>query len=480
MSEVAEITKKSEPLFSKKNRKLITDPLDDHNPITVQVLGICSALAITVQVKQAVVMSISVLFVMIMGNFLISAMRNSIPDRIRIIVQLVVVASLVILVDQTLKAFVYDVSKALSVFVGLIITNCIIMGRLEAFALGNKPGPSVLDAIGNAMGYAWILIAVSVVREILGSGKLMGFDLGINFNFPYKARNITEFWRRWHISLSSWLRDYLYIPLGGNRKGKVRMYINLFITMFLGGLWHGASWKFVFWGACHGLALAVHKAFKKNMLDKIPDKLPSNSISWVVTFIFVIFLWIFFRAGDIPHEVYKFNQEIVQDQELVASIIYKDGKNSLDIKFVKDSAVVRSELIPIVIDDTISVKTKKQKINYKENNLVINRDTTANVETIKVSRIENGYSVAWSMISKIVTDTDFAYAWPFIKARYTWFIFVVIGFLMHTISSGQNEKIMQGFVRAPYILKILIFIVLIQLVVQFKPEGVQPFIYFQF
>ncbi|MDA9820256.1 NADH:ubiquinone reductase (Na(+)-transporting) subunit D [Salibacteraceae bacterium] len=177
MSEVAEITKKSEPLFSKKNRKLITDPLDDHNPITVQVLGICSALAITVQVKQAVVMSISVLFVMIMGNFLISAMRNSIPDRIRIIVQLVVVASLVILVDQTLKAFVYDVSKALSVFVGLIITNCIIMGRLEAFALGNKPGPSVLDAIGNAMGYAWILIAVSVVREILGSGKLMGFEL---------------------------------------------------------------------------------------------------------------------------------------------------------------------------------------------------------------------------------------------------------------------------------------------------------------
>ena len=314
----------------------------------------------------------------------------------------------------------------------------------------------------------------------IGLGKLMGFDLGINFNFPYKARNITDFWRRWHISLSSWLRDYLYIPLGGNRKGKVRMYINLFITMFLGGLWHGASWKFVFWGACHGLALAVHKAFKKNMLDKIPDKLPSNSISWVVTFIFVIFLWIFFRAGDIPHEVYKFNQEIVQDQELVASIIYKDGKNSLDIKFVKDSAVVRSEIIPIVIEDTISVKTKKQKINYKENNLVINRDTTANVETIKVSRIENGYSVAWSMISKIVTDTDFAYAWPFIKARYTWFIFVVIGFLMHTISSGQNEKIMQGFVRAPYILKILIFIVLIQLVVQFKPEGVQPFIYFQF
>lgn len=176
-TEVAEAPKVREPLFSKKNRKLITDPLDDHNPITVQVLGICSALAITVQVKQALVMSISVLFVMIMGNLTISLLRNIVPDRIRIIVQLVVVASLVILVDQTLKAFVYDVSKALSVFVGLIITNCIIMGRLEAFALGNKPGPSILDAIGNAMGYAWILIAVSVVREIFGSGKLMGFEL---------------------------------------------------------------------------------------------------------------------------------------------------------------------------------------------------------------------------------------------------------------------------------------------------------------
>ena len=176
-AEVQEIKKASEPLFSKKNKKLLSDPMDDQNPITVQVLGICSALAITVQVKQAVVMSLSVLFVMIMGNLTISLLRNSIPDRIRIIVQLVVVASLVILVDQVLKAFVYDVSKALSVFVGLIITNCIIMGRLEAFALANKPWPSILDAIGNAMGYAWILLAVSVVREIFGSGKFYGFEL---------------------------------------------------------------------------------------------------------------------------------------------------------------------------------------------------------------------------------------------------------------------------------------------------------------
>ena len=174
---VAAVKEPSEPLFSKKNKKLLTDPLNDSNPITVQVLGICSALAITVQVKQAIVMSLSVLAVMIGGNLIISLIRNIIPSRIRIIVQLVVVASLVILVDQVLKAYVYDVSKALSVFVGLIITNCIIMGRLEAFALANKPWPSILDAIGNAAGYAWILIAVAVVRELFGSGTLMGYKL---------------------------------------------------------------------------------------------------------------------------------------------------------------------------------------------------------------------------------------------------------------------------------------------------------------
>ena len=173
----AKIKEPSEPLFSKKNKKLLTDPLNDSNPITVQVLGICSALAITVQVKQAVVMSLSVLAVMIGGNIIVSLIRNIIPSRIRIIVQLVIVAALVILVDQVLKAYVYDVSKALSVFVGLIITNCIIMGRLEAFALANKPWPSFLDAIGNAIGYGWILVAVAVVRELFGSGSLFGFKL---------------------------------------------------------------------------------------------------------------------------------------------------------------------------------------------------------------------------------------------------------------------------------------------------------------
>ena len=171
------MAEKKEALFSKKNRKLLSDPLDSANPISVQVLGICSALAITVQIEQAFVMSLSVLAVMIFGNIIVSILRNLIPSRIRIIVQLVVVAALVILVDEVLKAFLPDVSEKLSVFVGLIISNCIIMGRLEVFALGNKIWPSFLDAIGNAMGYAWILIVVAFFRELLGSGKIWGMQI---------------------------------------------------------------------------------------------------------------------------------------------------------------------------------------------------------------------------------------------------------------------------------------------------------------
>lgn len=178
MSEVAKNDKaEKEPLFSKKNKKLVTDPLTSNNPVTVQVLGICSALAITVQVKQAVVMGLAVIFVTAMGNFVISAMRNYIPSRIRIIVQLVVVASLVIIVDQLLQAYVPDVSEQLSVFVGLIITNCIIMGRLEAYAMANKPWPSLLDGIGNGAGYTGLLIIVAIFRELFGSGTLYGYPI---------------------------------------------------------------------------------------------------------------------------------------------------------------------------------------------------------------------------------------------------------------------------------------------------------------
>ncbi len=176
-----------EALFSQKNKRLLIDPLNDDNPVTVQVLGICSALAITVQLKAAIVMSLAVMFVLVFGNLIVSLLRNLIPNRIRIIVQLIIVAFLVILVDQVLKAYSYDISKQLSVFVGLIITNCIIMGRFEAFALANGPWKSVLDGVGNTIGYAVILIIVSFFRELFGAGKLMGYEV-----LGHKGKTIAE------------------------------------------------------------------------------------------------------------------------------------------------------------------------------------------------------------------------------------------------------------------------------------------------
>jgi len=164
-------------LLKKKDAKLITDPLFDSNPITVQVLGICSALAITAELKASIVMAISVMVVLAVGNVVISLMRNIIPPKIRIIVQLVVVAALVIIVNLVLQAYAYDLSKTLSVYVGLIITNCIIMGRFEAFALANGPWESFLDGIGNAAGYGIILIIVGFFRELLGSGTLLGYKV---------------------------------------------------------------------------------------------------------------------------------------------------------------------------------------------------------------------------------------------------------------------------------------------------------------
>jgi len=171
------IKKPKEGLFSPKNKRLLYDPLNDNNPITVQVLGICSALAVTVKMEPSIVMALAVIVVSAFSNVTISMIRNIIPNRIRIIVQLTIVATMVILVDQFLKAFVFDVSKQLSVFVGLIITNCIIMGRLEAFAMANKPWPSFLDGIGNGFGYGLILVIVSMIRELLGSGELMGYRI---------------------------------------------------------------------------------------------------------------------------------------------------------------------------------------------------------------------------------------------------------------------------------------------------------------
>jgi Na+-transporting NADH:ubiquinone oxidoreductase subunit D len=169
--------KEKEPIFSAKIAKTFLGPLNLNNPITVQILGICSSLAVTVQLKPALIMALSVTIVTGFSNLIISLMRNTIPSRIRIIVQLVVIAALVIIVDQMLKAYVYDVSKKLSVFVGLIITNCILMGRLEAFAMANKPWPSFVDGIANGVGYGMILVIVAFFRELLGSGKILGFDI---------------------------------------------------------------------------------------------------------------------------------------------------------------------------------------------------------------------------------------------------------------------------------------------------------------
>lgn len=190
--EAAEVVKekKSEPLFSKKNRKLVTNPLDIDNPITVQVLGICSALAVTTQLKPALVMAIALTVVTASSNVMISLMRNTIPARLRIIVQLAVVSLWVTLVNELLKAYVYDVSKQLSVFVGLIITNCIVMGRLEAFAMGNKPWPSLMDGVGNGLGYGFILITIALFREVLGSGAIFGYKFINEMGFTYQGNGL--------------------------------------------------------------------------------------------------------------------------------------------------------------------------------------------------------------------------------------------------------------------------------------------------
>lgn len=188
---VPEVVKKpAEPLFSKRRKKIVSDPLNEENPITVQVLGICSALAVTIKMEPTLIMGVSVIAVIAFSNLLISMMRNYIPNRIRIIVQLAVVATLVTLVSEVLKAYNYPMYKVLGAFVGLIITNCIVMGRLEAFAMGNKPYDSVLDGIGSGMGYAWIILVVSFFRELLGSGGVFGFPLFKTIGLTYTNNSL--------------------------------------------------------------------------------------------------------------------------------------------------------------------------------------------------------------------------------------------------------------------------------------------------
>lgn len=192
MAEILEpkVVEKSEPAFSKKNVKLLTDPLDGNNPVTVQVLGVCSALAVTVQLEPALYMAAGVTFVTAFSNLFISMIKDTIPSRIRIIVQLAIVSLWVILLDQLFKAYAFEVSKKLSVFVGLIITNCIVMGRLEAYAMANKPWPSFLDGIGNGLGYGLILVCVAFVRELSGSGALFGFKVFEAMGIKYQGNGL--------------------------------------------------------------------------------------------------------------------------------------------------------------------------------------------------------------------------------------------------------------------------------------------------
>lgn len=221
----------------------------------------------------------------------------------------------------------------------------------------------------------------------IGLALIMGFRLAQNFNFPYKSRNLTDFWRRWHISLSTWLRDYIYIPLGGNRKGTARTYVNNFATMVIGGLWHGAAWKFVFWGAMHGAGLAVHKA-SRPWLGRIEDSWPVKALSWLVTFMFVMLLWVFFRA------------------------------------------------------DTF------------------------------------GDSVA--VISHAFSDFDVAYAMPFVAVRWLWLIIMAVIVISHILPTDFWQRAAAWFVRSPWIVKLLVFVVVVQLVLELQGEDVAPFIYFQF
>ena len=221
----------------------------------------------------------------------------------------------------------------------------------------------------------------------IGIALIMGFNLPQNFNLPYKSQNVTEFWHRWHISLSSWLRDYLYIPLGGNRKGKVRMYLNNFITMLIGGLWHGASWKFVAWGGFHGVALITHKA-SQPLLKRIPDTRIVKFVSWVITICFIVFTMAIFRV--------------------------------------------------------------------------------------------NSLGDLWVMLGNLFTNFHLDYLPVFVDVRLTWCIFMLVLILSHAMPDGWWQRLGERFVRWPWIVKLAIFVVVVQLVLQFRSEDVAPFIYFQF
>ena len=285
-----------------------------------------------------------------------------------------------------------DVYSGLWLIITGIIKKAIIADYIAQYndlIFSNPTGYSGFESLMGIIGYTvQIYCDFSGYSDMaIGLALIMGFKLGDNFLLPYQSTNVTEFWRSWHISLSSWLRDYLYIPLGGNRKGTFRTYLNNFITMLIGGLWHGAAWKFVFWGGMHGIGLAVHKACKP-ILKKIPDNIFTKSIFWFITISFVSLLWVFFRADS----------------------------------FTDSVAVISNVFVNFNVDHII----------------------------------------------------------PFFKERYVWGIMVLIIIITHAIPLDYYKKISSLFVKSPWILKWIIFVIVVQFVIEFMGEDVAPFIYFQF
>ena len=263
------------------------------------------------------------------------------------------------------------------------------IAQYNNIAFGNPSGYTGFELLMAVLGFTMqIYCDFSGYSDMaIGLGSIMGFDLGINFDYPYRSLNVTEIWCRWHIIHSTWLRDYVYIPLGGNRKGRARQYFNLMVTMLLGGLWHGAAWTFVVWGAGHGLALCIHKICKP-WLDTIASTRLTRSVSWLMTFTLVAFLWIFFRA--------------------------------------------------------------------------------------------DSFHAAGQVISGIVTDLEWAYLPVFLARRSTWCLMLAIIYALHFVPRRVWDKLRERFIAAPWWLKLVIFIALIQLVLQFASATVQPFLYSQF
>ena len=274
-----------------------------------------------------------------------------------------------------------------------LVKKCVMADYLAQYTnlVFNSPATyGGIESLMAMLGYtAQIYCDFSGYSDMaIGLGSIMGFDLGQNFDFPYRSLSVTEFWRRWHMSLSFWLRDYIYIPLGGNRCGRLRQYANLMATMLLGGLWHGAAWQFVAWGAGHGAALCLHKAARPWLERVRVNRYVWQALSWLATFTFVAVMWVFFRAST--------------------------------------------------------------------------------------------FADAWTVLANIVTKMDFRHLWPFIMARHTWFLMLAAVAVLHAVPRALLQAARDSFIGSLWIAKLLIFLAVVQLVIEFSTAEVAPFIYFQF